>query len=82
MLRVAAGKMQVGNLGSARESMKPVNRALIAIFEMHNVKMQKPYYIIRCPMVEEKWIQDSEKVMNPFYGASMLRCGEKIGEIK
>ena len=29
-----------------------------------------------CPMVETAWLQHGDKITNPFYGASMLRCGE------
>ena len=58
-----------------------LSRALIAVFESHEVKMPRKYPIIECPMVDERWIQDAEGVLNPFYGSSMLTCGAKVGEI-
>lgn len=76
----AAANMKADDLKSARESMKGLSRALIALFESHEVTLDSHYVIIYCPMVKEKWIQDSEGVMNPFYGSSMLRCGVKAGE--
>jgi Cu(I)/Ag(I) efflux system membrane fusion protein len=27
------------------------------------------------------WLQDSEEIANPYFGAAMLRCGEKAGEL-
>ncbi len=73
--------MKTGDLETSRESMKYVSRGLVAIFESHDVKMPEHYTIIECPMVHERWIQDTETVTNPFYGSVMLRCGVKVGEI-
>lgn len=31
-----------------------------------------------CPMAEAKWVQKKGDLRNPYYGKSMLECGEKI----
>jgi len=31
-----------------------------------------------CPMAEAKWVQKKGELRNPYYGKSMLECGEKI----
>lgn len=31
-----------------------------------------------CPMAKAKWVQKSGDLKNPYYGKSMLECGEKI----
>lgn len=31
-----------------------------------------------CPMAEARWIQKKGELANPYYGKSMLTCGEKI----
>lgn len=31
-----------------------------------------------CPMANAKWIQKTGSIKNPYYGKSMLECGEKI----
>ncbi len=80
-LEKAAAGMKTDDLNAARESMKFLSRALVAIFESHDVKMPKKYTIIECPMVKERWIQDTEQVSNPFLGSAMPRCGTKVGEI-
>jgi Cu(I)/Ag(I) efflux system membrane fusion protein len=37
-------------------------------------------YLMHCPMVYEDrgadWLQSDQKLMNPYYGSMMLRCGE------
>jgi len=80
-LEKTASELRTDSLENARESMKGLGRAIIAVFESHEVTMPKKYPIIECPMVNERWIQDSEDVQNPFYGSSMLRCGVRVGEI-
>ena len=78
-LEKAASEMKADKLEAARESMKGLSRAIVKIFESHDVKMPKKYTIIECSMLKERWIQDTESVMNPFFGSSMLRCGAKAG---
>jgi hypothetical protein len=77
-LQQAASEVDDTDIESARESMKALNRALIGLFQSHDVKLGRRYTIIECPMVKERWIQDEEQVMNPFYGSSMLTCGVKV----
>jgi hypothetical protein len=31
-----------------------------------------------CPMASARWIQKEGNLRNPYYGKSMLECGEKI----
>lgn len=28
-----------------------------------------------CPMADKHWLQPGDRIANPYYGASMLRCG-------
>ena len=32
--------------------------------------------IAYCPMVRQSWLQKDEKIRNPYYGSTMLECGE------
>ncbi len=77
----AEGMEAAGDLNAARESMKGVSRSLLAIFESHTVRLPSEYAVIECPMVKERWIQDTGQVSNPFFGSAMPRCGVKVGEI-
>ncbi len=33
-----------------------------------------------CPMVDAKWVQKEGETHNPYYGKTMLNCGEKISK--
>jgi len=37
---------------------------------------QSGYYIVNCPMLKKDWVQNSEKIGNPYYGKEMGSCGE------
>lgn len=35
----------------------------------------KDVRVAYCPMVKKSWLQTGTEIANPYYGASMLRCG-------
>jgi hypothetical protein len=37
---------------------------------------QSGFYIVNCPMLKKDWVQNSEKIGNPYYGKEMASCGE------
>ena len=37
---------------------------------------QSGYYVVNCPMLKKDWVQNSEKIGNPYYGKEMASCGE------
>lgn len=41
-------------------------------------KEMKKFMKATCPMAKAKWIQKPGAIRNPYYGKSMLECGEKI----
>jgi hypothetical protein len=38
----------------------------------------KGLIVATCPMAKARWIQKDGSIANPYYGKSMLECGEKI----
>jgi hypothetical protein len=47
-------------------------------FENGNKKEMSKFQKASCPMAKAKWIQKLGTLRNPYYGKSMLDCGEKI----
>ena len=39
------------------------------------IRQPEGLYVAYCPMAPGAWIQDERMISNPYYGASMLRCG-------
>jgi hypothetical protein len=59
---------------AARDAFKPLSEAVIALVKAdpaaHDVKLAY------CPMANGSWLQKEETIRNPYYGSSMLICGE------
>lgn len=70
-------------LDELRAAFEPLSRALIdaagtAADRLGNL------HVIHCPMVDEDgadWLWPAPEVLNPYHGASMLRCGNVTGTI-
>jgi hypothetical protein len=54
-------------------------KKLSEVYMAHgNKKEMKDLQKASCPMAEAKWVQKKGDLRNPYYGKSMLECGEKI----
>jgi len=42
----------------------------------------KQIFVQYCPMADGNWMSDERKIVNPYYGSSMLSCGTVKSEIK
>ena len=61
------------------EELRASFKALSELYlENGNKKEMSKYEKASCPMAKAKWIQKPGTLRNPYYGKSMLDCGEKI----
>lgn len=67
------------NIAKVRKQFKPISMHLINIAKAFD-PMEKPLFIQHCPMADDfkgaDWLSTEDNIMNPYYGASMLTCGE------
>lgn len=63
------------NIEEVRNSFKKLSEVYI---ENGSKKEMKGLTKASCPMAKAKWIQKDSSLKNPYYGKSMLECGEKI----
>lgn len=75
----AAKAMTGDDLAALRAQLKPLSAALGKLLEKEAVAGHGLYY---CPMADAYWIQKSGDVANPYYGKSMLRCGEAVAKVE
>jgi len=72
------------DIGRARAVFKPFSQHMIMLAKIFNPYDQK-LYIQHCPMADDfkgaDWLSAEENIMNPYFGESMLTCGEVTGEI-
>ncbi|MGZ0708798.1 efflux RND transporter periplasmic adaptor subunit [Coraliomargarita sp. W4R53] len=57
-----------------------LSNALIVAVKAHPEAFDSDLFIMHCPMVDDDrgadWLQDSDQLQNPYFGAMMLQCGE------
>jgi hypothetical protein len=68
-------KKEFKSIDELRISFKKLSELYLAEGSKKEMKdLQKA----SCPMAEAKWVQKKGNLRNPYYGKSMLECGEKI----
>lgn len=70
----AGALAQAQDLTAARESFKQLSASLISFLERLNVGTG--HLVVYCDMAKASWLQKETTVRNPYYGKSMLKCGE------
>lgn len=73
----ASAKLQTADLKAARNGFGDLSDSLIAYLRSTQVKSPPPYQFY-CSMVKKNWLQPDREIRNPYYGSSMLRCGELV----
>lgn len=67
------------DINKARESFHLLSQALTDAIKRYGVTGTGTVYVLHCPMAFNDtgadWLQDSEDVFNPYFGATMLKCG-------
>ena len=62
------------DLKSAREAFKPLSASLVK-YLADNKAGNGVYREAYCPMAKASWLQTEKDIRNPYYGKSMLDCG-------
>jgi hypothetical protein len=73
----AAAKLRATDLKSARNGFGELSDGLLAYLQATQAKRNPPYQFY-CSMVKKNWLQPAKETRNPYYGSSMLKCGELI----
>jgi Cu(I)/Ag(I) efflux system membrane fusion protein len=65
-----------------RKEFETISNELIAVVGQFGVPLTGTLYKIHCPMAFDNkgadWLQMVEDIRNPYFGASMLKCGEVV----
>lgn len=69
-------------LAEARKGFKPISHAIVTLAsQLRSENAQGPFTHFFCPMVPGgggDWLQPNDRLLNPYFGSEMLRCGEKV----
>jgi len=71
-LRAAATE---NNIDLVRHEFRHVSDVMIAYIAARKTDLKNVPNKVYCPMADATWLQEGTTVANPYYGASMLRCG-------
>ncbi|MCW3162356.1 DUF3347 domain-containing protein [Chryseobacterium oryctis] len=69
------------NINTQREIFFNLSDNMIALAKEFKLS-ENPVYIQYCPMADGSWLSDEAKIVNPYYGSSMLSCGSVKSTIK
>jgi len=76
---------QSASLPEARRIFEVLSGRLIAYLHTHGAPPGVVYQF-HCPMAADNqgadWLQREKELANPYFGASMLRCGSLVGELR
>ena len=69
------GLSAASSLKECREAFKGVSRHM---GDWHRKHPASGHRLMTCPMAEADWIQKDGDTKNPYFGSSMLACGEEV----
>ena len=76
IVKSARSVAEAPDLKTARDAFGPLSDAVIALGQAEAWKDGNGARVAFCPMVRKSWVQKDEKIKNPYYGTTMLECGE------
>ncbi len=83
--KAADDLLKATGVTAARSAFADLSKALIAELEAEKAagRPATPVYVFECPMAKPygRWVQKDADLANPYYGAAMPKCGEKVGTI-
>ncbi|CAA7386578.1 DUF3347 domain-containing protein [Chryseobacterium fistulae] len=68
-------------INTQRETFFNLSDNMITLAKEYTVS-EKPVYIQYCPMADGNWLSNEPNILNPYYGSSMLSCGNVKSIIK
>ncbi|MFT7464285.1 MAG: Cu(I)/Ag(I) efflux system membrane fusion protein [Pseudohongiellaceae bacterium] len=80
----SAGLSATLNLADIRGAFAPLSQTMIRAFEGLGRLSEQGWGVFHCPMAlgeGASWLSPSDEVLNPYFGESMLHCGERLGDL-
>lgn len=68
------------DLSAARITFEKLSKPVINMHRLAGHAYDKTFYLVHCPMAFDMkgadWMQTTDQIANPYFGAKMLKCGE------
>lgn len=76
---------KAGNIEAMREAFRPLSNEIGFLAKSFGFGEARPIYELHCPMAfggqGAVWYQEDETVRNPYYGATMLKCADRVERV-
>jgi hypothetical protein len=76
MAKAARTVADAPDLKAARDAFGVLSDAVVSAAKAEGWKDFGEVKLAFCPMAKRSWLQKDEKIRNPYYGSTMLECGE------
>lgn len=74
LAKSATSLAEAKDIASQRLAFGKISPIMLKLAE--RTKLTAPIYVQNCPMAKQSWLSEVKNIQNPFYGNSMLTCGE------
>jgi len=74
----AAALTEKGDIAAARTEFGNLSDRLVEYQKRFVSDESEKAHVFFCDMVKRPWLQEEQEIGNPYYGASMLKCGREI----
>ncbi|TWU34872.1 efflux RND transporter periplasmic adaptor subunit [Novipirellula artificiosorum] len=82
---IAARLANATDLDSLRSAFALLSDELLTLQRSFGIQFDQPLFELHCPMAFDgrgaSWVQTDDKVRNPYYGKSMLKCADKVEKL-
>ena len=76
---------QVDDIKALRTEFAPLSQEVGVLAKTFGFGAAHPVFEIHCPMALQglgaSWYQDNDKVSNPYFGSTMLRCADRVEQL-
>jgi len=83
--KVIAQLERADDIQRLREHFRPLSEEIGVLAKAFGFGEAGPIYELHCPMAFDGqgaiWYQDDEEVRNPYYGATMLQCADRVEKV-
>jgi hypothetical protein len=73
----AADRLRGKDLENTRLQFFELSKPFLAYLHQFHANKTR-YFRYHCPHANKAWVQSHDKIRNPYYGSSMLECGNLI----
>lgn len=81
-----AGAQAAQDIKAQRSQFKPLSEEIGVLAKTFGFGTSLPVYELHCPMAFQGqgavWYQDNDQAQNPYYGSTMLKCADRVEQIR